>query len=103
MSIPGAPDTVTDADGNSTVPNAIVVDDVSDAHFASVEPSEFSPAPGPAKLLPFDTVLDAAGFRCNVQESAGVSCASELTGKGFTFSADGYTLQYTDVPDTAPP
>ena len=57
--------------------------------------------PGPAKVLQFNRILAAAGFRCNVQES-GVSCLSELSGKGFTFSADGYTPQYTDVPADAP-
>jgi hypothetical protein len=31
-----------------------------------------------------------------------VSCQSEASGKGFTFSADGYTPQYTDVPANAP-
>ena len=46
-------------------------------------------------------ILAAAGFRCNVQES-GVSCQSETSGKGFTFSAKGYTPQYTDVPANAP-
>jgi hypothetical protein len=102
MRIPGGPDTVTDADGDSAVPNAIVVDDVDDAHFASLRAGTFSPAGAPAKILKFNTVLDAAGFRCNVQQSAGVSCASETTGKGFTFSGDGYTPQYTDVPDNAP-
>jgi hypothetical protein len=56
--------------------------------------------PGPAKALPFNKILAAAGFRCNVQQ-ASVACLSESTGNGFTFSADGYTLSYTDVP--APP
>lgn len=102
MSIAGAPDTVTTAEGKTVVPNAIVVDNVGDAHFASVQQAQFSPAAGPAKVLKFNKVLDAAGFRCNVQE-AGVSCLSEATVKGFTFSPDGYTLQYTDVPDNAPP
>jgi hypothetical protein len=101
ISIPGAPDTVTDPDGNTAAPNAIVVDNGGDAHFARRAQAEFSPVPGPAQVLKFNRVLDAAGFRCNVQDS-GVSCLSELTVKGFTFSSDGYTLQYTDVPDNAP-
>ncbi|MCW2655432.1 MAG: hypothetical protein QOE41_5035 [Mycobacterium sp.] len=103
IGVSGAPDLVANPDGKSAAPNAIVVDAASDAHFAWVRQAEYSPAPTAAKVLPFNTVLDAAGFRCNVQESAGVSCASELTAKGFTFSADGYTLQYTDVPDSTPP
>ncbi len=102
LSIPGAPDTVTSPDGKSTAPNAIVVESAGDAHFAWLQQSEFSPVPGPAKVLEFNMVLDAAGFRCNVQEG-GVSCLNETTVKGFTLSPDGYTLQYTDVPDNAPP
>lgn len=102
MGIRGEPDTVTATDGTSAAPNAIVVDNTGDAHFASLPRRELSPAPGAAKVLPFNKVLDVAGFRCNFQESTGVSCGSELTAKGFTFSRDGYTLQYTDVPDNAP-
>jgi hypothetical protein len=52
--------------------------------------------------LPFNRILAVAGFRCNVQESAGVACMSEISGKGFTFSQDGFVPQYTDVPANAP-
>jgi hypothetical protein len=82
--------------------NAIVVEREGDAHFVALEQPEFGLNPGPVNTLQFDRILAVAGFRCNVQEEAGVSCASELTGKGFTFSAEGFTLQYTDVPATAP-
>lgn len=101
MAISGAPVTVTDREGNSVVPNAIVVDNAGDAHFAWLQRDEFSPVPGPAKVLTFNRVLDAAGFRFNVSD-AGVSCLNEATVKGFTFSPDGYTPQYTDIPDNAP-
>jgi hypothetical protein len=101
MGIPGEPDTVANALGEATTPNAMVVDDVGDPHFASLEQAEFTLVPGPAKVLQFNKVLAAAGFRCNVQE-AGVSCVSESTTRGFTFSAEGYTLQYTDVPANPP-
>jgi hypothetical protein len=47
-------------------------------------------------------ILAAAGFRCNVQEATGVSCLSEFSDKGFTFSADGFAPQYTDFPMDAP-
>jgi hypothetical protein len=97
LGIPGEPDTVPDAAGEPTAPNAIVVDRAGDAHFAALERPEFALDSGPAKVLEFNRILAAAGFRCNVQES-GVSCLSELTGKGFTFSAEGYTLQYADLP-----
>jgi hypothetical protein len=81
--------------------NAIVVER-GDPHFVTLEQPEFGLNPGPANTLPFNKTLAVAGFRCNVQEEAGVSCASELTGKGFTFSAEGFVPQYTEVPPTAP-
>jgi hypothetical protein len=81
--------------------NSIVVDRDGDPQFLALEQPEFWLDPGPAKTLPFNRILAAAGFRCNVQES-GVSCQSEASGKGFTFSAEGFTPQYTDVPADAP-
>jgi len=81
--------------------NAIVVEREGEPRFVALEEPEFWLEPGPANTLQFNKILAAAGFRCNVQES-GVSCLSELSGKGFTFSADGYTPSYTDVPATAP-
>ncbi|AGB23607.1 hypothetical protein Mycsm_03301 [Mycobacterium sp. JS623] len=81
--------------------NALVVDEQGDPQFVTLEQPEFSMASGSAKALPFNRILAAAGFRCNVQES-GVSCSSDTSGKGFTFSADGFVPQYTDVPQGAP-
>jgi hypothetical protein len=81
--------------------NAIVIERESEPRFVALEQPEFWLDPGPANTLQFNRILAAAGFRCNVQES-GVSCLSEKSGKGFTFSAEGYTPQYTDVPATAP-
>ena len=69
-----------------------------DPQFAALDAPGYSLVPGPAVVLPFDKVLIVSGFRCNVQEEAGISCASEVTGKGFTFSADGYAMQYRDLP-----
>ncbi|CAM4318387.1 hypothetical protein MB901379_02618 [Mycobacterium basiliense] len=103
LNIPGAPETVRGADGTVAVPNTIVVGTLGEAHFAVLEKGEFSPGSGAAKALPFVQVLDAAGFRCNFQKSVGVSCVSETTAKGFTFSVDGYTLHYTDVPEDPEP
>jgi hypothetical protein len=91
LGVTGEPDAV----------NAIVVEREGDARFVSLEQPEFWLDPGPANTLRFNRILAVAGFRCNVQE-AGVSCASELTGNGFTFSAEGYAPQYTDVPAKAP-
>jgi hypothetical protein len=102
LGVDGAPTSVPDAAGQDTTPNAIVVAREGDPQFVALEQPEFSLDPGPAKALPFNRVLAAAGFRCNVQEESGVSCVSETSGKGFTFSAEGYTPQYTDVPADAP-
>jgi hypothetical protein len=89
-------------DGEPDSTNAIIVDRDGDPQFVALEQPEFWLQPGPAKALQFNKILAAAGFRCNVQESSGVSCLSETSGKGFTFSAEGFTPQYTDVPPGAP-
>ena len=101
LGITGEPESVRDAAGQETTPNAIVVDRDGDPQFVALNQPEFWLQPGPANSLPFNRILAAAGFRCNVQES-GVSCLSETSGKGFTFSAEGFTPQYTDVPAGAP-
>jgi hypothetical protein len=101
LNIAGAPDTVTDAAGDEAPPNALVIEPEGDAHFAAEDGEEFA-APDPAKVLPFNRTLVVARFRCNIQEASGVSCLSEQSGKGFTFSADGFVPQYTEVPLDAP-
>lgn len=102
MGITGEPESVTDAAGEATTPNALVIAREGIAQFVAIEQPEFSLDPGPAKVLPFNRILAAAGFRCNVQEASGVSCLSEVSGEGFTFSLDGLVPQYTDVPAEAP-
>jgi len=102
LGIAGAPDTVQGASGTETVPNAIVIDSDGDPRFAVLDQPGFTLVPGPAKVLPFNKTLIVARFRCNVQEATGVSCMSEESGKGFTFSADGFQPQYTEVPVDAP-
>lgn len=96
MDIPGEPDGVPDGEGGTTAVNAIAVDRDHDARFVVLTEPEF--ALNNPTVLPFGKALAVAGFRCNVQEESGVSCLRELTGKGFTFSAEGFTLQYTDLP-----
>lgn len=96
--IAGAPDSVLNAVGEDVAPNAILVDRDTDARFARLDPPGYALTPGPAVVLPFGKVLIVAGFQCNVQETTGISCRSEHSGKGFTFSADGYTTGYTDPP-----
>lgn len=97
LSVAGAPDTVPNAGGEETPPDAIIIEPEGDAHFAAVDAAEFTP-PEPANVLPFNRTLIVARFRCNIQEASGVSCLSEQSGAGFTFSADGYVPQYTEVP-----
>lgn len=96
MAVTGAPTEVPDASGGTAAPNALVLDRDNDAQFVNLAQPEF--AQPTAVVLPFGKVLAVAGFRCNVQEQSGVSCVRELTGRGFTFSAEGYTPNYTDVP-----
>lgn len=102
IAITGAPDEVPGPDAEPVAPNAIVVDRAAEARFAALSPPAFGLDPGPATVLPFNRILVVAGFRCNVQEATGISCMSELSGKGFTFSAEGYTMTYTDVPADVP-
>lgn len=101
LSIAGAPDTVPTADGGQDTPDAVVLGPTGDAHFAALDPSEFTP-PEAAGVLPFNRTLAVARFRCNIQEATGVSCLSEESGEGFTFSADGFVPQYNEVPFDAP-
>lgn len=98
LGIAGAPQSVTDDSGRSVAPNAILVRTEGNARFASVDAGLFRPPTGTAKTMPFNMILAAAGFRCNVQQQAGISCVSDETGNGFTFSTSGAVWQYTDVP-----
>jgi hypothetical protein len=84
-------------DGEPDSTNAVVVDEQGDPQFVELEQPEFTLDSGSPKVLDFNRILAAAGFRCNVRDT-GVSCQSDASGKGFTFSADGLVLQYTDVP-----
>jgi hypothetical protein len=98
LGIAGAPDTIADAAGEETNPNAIVIEPQGDTHFAALDEPGFALIQGPANVLPFNRTLIAARFRCNVQDQTGVSCLSEQSGKGFTFTAYGSAPQYTEVP-----
>ena len=102
LGVDGAPDEVPGPDGEATAPNAIVVDRTAEPQFVALSAPAGTPEPGPAIELPFNRILAVGGFRCNIQEVSGISCLSELSGKGFTFSADGFTTAYTDVPVDAP-
>ncbi|KUH88743.1 MULTISPECIES: hypothetical protein [unclassified Mycobacterium] len=99
MNITGEPDTVPNAEGEQTAPNAVIIEHEGQPRFVALEQPEF--VLENAKVLGFNRILAAAGFRCNVQE-AGVSCMSEATGRGFTFAPEGFKPQYTRVPADAP-
>ena len=101
LNIAGAPDTVPTDTGGQSAPNAVVLDPTGDAHFAALDQANFTP-PEAANVLPFNRTLAVARFRCNIQEATGVSCLSEESGAGFTFSADGLLPQYNEVPLDAP-
>ncbi len=97
LSITGAPDQVPGPDGEPTAPNTVLIDRHGDARFVTADTDSYTVSPGPAATLPFGQVLMVAGFRCNVQEATGISCGSETSAQGFTFSPDGYLPVYTDV------
>jgi hypothetical protein len=98
IGVTGAPQTVTDDNGQSAAPNSIVVRTQGDPQFAAIPADQFKQPSGTTKPLPFNKILAAAGFHCNTQQEIGISCVSEQTGKGFTFSNTGVSWQYTDVP-----
>jgi hypothetical protein len=102
MGVTGEPESVPGPAGESAPPNALVIPREGAAQFVALQTPEFAMDTGPGKQLPFNRILAVAGFRCNVQEATGVSCLSEFTGNGFTFSTDGFVTQYTDVPVGAP-
>lgn len=97
LGIAGAPDTVTNPDGEAVAANAIAITDQGEPGFTWVAPPGFSVKTGNAQVLDFNKTLAAAGFRCNVQD-ASVSCLAEATKKGFTFSPTGFAPHYTAVP-----
>ncbi|MEO3759404.1 hypothetical protein ABGB19_14085 [Mycobacterium sp. B14F4] len=99
LGVSGEPETVPDADGEPATPNALVVDRDGAPAFVALDQPEF--VLDAARVLPFNRVLVAAGFRCNVQES-GVSCMSEASGEGFSFAPDEFVPRYTEVPAGAP-
>lgn len=102
LGIAGTPATVPDATGADVAPNAVIVGYRGEPQLVALDRPEFWAEPGPAAVLPFNRILAAAGFRCNVQEQTGVSCRDEATGGGFTFSLEEYSPHYTDVPADAP-
>ena len=101
MGIAGEPDTVPNAAGAEKPPNAVVVE-AGGRRPLRDRPTGIRTEYRVANVLPFNKTLIVARFRCNIQET-GVSCLSEQSGKGFTFSADeGFLPEYSEVPVDAP-
>ncbi|UXA20798.1 hypothetical protein KXD98_13900 [Mycobacterium sp. SMC-4] len=103
IGVTAAPAEVPRPNGTLAAPNAIVVERDAEPRFVPLDTPAFGldADAEPATVLPFNRILAVAGFRCNVQETVGISCLSELSGQGFTFSADTLRLHYTDVPADA--
>lgn len=101
IGVPGAPASVPSPIGSTAAPNAIQIKQGQDPQFAYRGQADFWRIPTEAtKVLDYGSTLDAGGFQCNVQQ-AGVSCKDNSTGKGFTFSDQGYEWTYTPVGGTA--
>ncbi|MEZ0340903.1 hypothetical protein ACAG25_13060 [Mycobacterium sp. pV006] len=96
IGITGAPAQVSGEDGRPAPPNAVVVTHDRAARLVALDDPPFGT--DDATELPYDRILAVGGFRCNVQEAVGISCQSERSGNGFTFSADEFRPGYTDLP-----
>lgn len=101
MNVAGAPSVPDHYSGNVTAPNAILVNATGDARFASLSQALFWRY-DTTPVLSYGQTLSTNGFSCNVQES-GVSCRSDRSGKGFTFSTGGYQFEYIEARGAATP
>lgn len=101
INVAGAPSVPDHYSGNATAPNAILVNTTDDAKFASLSQALFW-RHDTTPVLPYGQTLSTNGFSCNVQES-GVSCRSDRSGKGFTFSTFGYQFEYIEAHGAATP
>ncbi|WP_143536516.1 DUF6636 domain-containing protein [Rhodococcus sp. 05-2254-6] len=101
MNVAGAPSVPDHYSRNATAPNAILVNATEDARFASLSQALFWRY-DTTPVLPYGQTLSANGFSCNVKES-GVSCRSDDSGKGFTFSTGGYQFDYIEARGPATP
>jgi hypothetical protein len=96
MGVRGAPNVEDKISHLQVQPNAIRVTPTNGAEFAHLGQPVFWRTDGEAKVLPYNRVLAAGGFSCNVQQT-GVACKDDRSTQGFTFSTDGYSFTYTDV------
>lgn len=101
MNVAGAPSVPDHYSRDATAPNAILVNATEDARFASLSQALFWRY-DTTPVLSYGQTLSTNGFSCNVQES-GVSCRSDRSGKGFTFSTFGYQFEYIEAHGAATP
>ncbi|WP_230595463.1 hypothetical protein [Rhodococcoides fascians] len=100
MAVAGAPQVQQFGSSKMGAPNAILVNAVEPARFASLSQALFWRMDGLTPVLPYGETLAVDGFTCNVQES-GVSCRSDNTGHGFQFSTNGYVFEYAEASGVA--
>ncbi|OYD69912.1 hypothetical protein [Rhodococcus sp. OK302] len=96
INVSGAPRVPDHGSGNPVAPNAILVNKTDDARFASLSQALFWRLDNATPTLAYGETLSTDGFSCNVQET-GVSCRSDSSNHGFTFSTNGFDFNYTEA------
>ncbi|WP_430336251.1 hypothetical protein [Rhodococcus sp. ACT016] len=96
LNVAGAPLVPDHAPGNPVPPNAILVNRTDEARFARLSQALFWRTDGVTPVLGYGQTLSTDEFSCNVQE-AGVSCRSDGSDHGFTFSTDRYQYIYVEA------
>lgn len=96
IDVDGVATVVDPFSGQQVMPNAILVDLKGGPRFERLGQAIFWLDTGVATVLPYDRPLSVGGFTCNAQKT-GVSCKIDDNSKGFTFSTDGYSMDYTEV------
>lgn len=81
---------------NLVRPNAILVNRTDDPRFARLSQALFWRTDGTTPVLPYGQTLSTDGFSCNVQET-GVSCRSDTSTRGFSFSTHGFDYRYVEA------
>ena len=96
LDVAGAPMVPDHGTGTPVAPNAILVNRTDEARFARLSQALFWRMDGVTPVLEYGRTLSADGFSCNVQKT-GVSCRSDSSNHGFTFSTDGYRYEYVEA------
>ncbi len=91
IGVKGAPTVESHHSHKQVPPDTIMIERGSDPRFAVLGQAVFRQTPDGAKVLPYNTSLSADGFTCTARDS-GVSCRDDASGKGFTFSTEGFAM-----------